>query len=157
MKYLWKKLFLFATGGCSYMALEFLWRGWSHSSMFLAGGSCFLLLGKLNRTQPRLPLPLRAVAGAGIITCVELTAGLLANRNYTVWDYRNAPYNFYGQVCLPFSLLWIPLSFVGMQLFNLLSDLLLLLRQWHFAKLPQDSAYEPGLFSKLLGRKCKDR
>ena len=105
---------LFTAGGCGYMTLELLWRGWSHGSMFLAGGSCFLLLGKLNRVQPRLPLPFRALTGAGIITMVELLAGLLANRDYAVWDYRRVPANFHGQICLPFSLLWIPISIGAM-------------------------------------------
>ena len=102
------------------MGLELLWRGWSHGSMFLAGGSCFLLLGKLNRTKPRLPLAARAVAGAGIITMVEYTAGLLFNRNYTVWDYRNVPMNVHGQVCLPFCLLWMPIGIFAMWLYDIL-------------------------------------
>ena len=106
----WKKGTLFSLGGLAYCSLELLWRGRTHYSMFLAGGSCFLLLGKLNRTKPRLPLAARAVAGAGIITMVEYTAGLLFNRNYTVWDYRNVPMNVHGQVCLPFCLLWMPIG-----------------------------------------------
>ena len=113
-----RKSILFAAGGCSYMALELLWRGWSHSSMFFAGGSCFLLLGKLNRTQPRLPLPFRALVGAGIITGVELLTGLLVNREYAVWDYRQVPGNFHGQICLPFCLLWIPISVGAMALYD---------------------------------------
>ena len=76
-----KRILLFCVGGAVYVALEWLWRGWSHSSMFLAGGSCFLLLGKLDRQRPRLPLFLRGLTGAGIITMVELLAGLLFNRD----------------------------------------------------------------------------
>ena len=77
-----------------------------------------MLLGKLDTVQPRLPLPLRAVTGAGIITMVELLAGMTANRDYTVWDYRDIPLNFCGQICLPFSLLWIPVSICGMFLYR---------------------------------------
>ena len=102
------------------MTLELIWRGWSHSSMFFAGGSCFLLLGKLETVRPRLSLPVRALVGAGIITMVEYTAGLLVNRRYAVWDYRAMPMNFHGQVCLPFSLLWIPLSLGAMFLYDAL-------------------------------------
>ena len=116
----WKGLLLFAVGGCGYMGLEFLWRGWSHGSMFLAGGSCFLLLGKLRRTNPQLFLPLQAMTGAGIITSVELLTGLLVNRDYQVWDYRNVPFNYHGQICLPFSLLWIPVSLGAMLLYDVL-------------------------------------
>ena len=75
--------------------------------MFLAGGSCLLLIGHLNHVRPRLSFPLRAVVGAGIITGVELVAGLIFNRDHTVWDYRNMPGNWLGQICPQFSLLWI--------------------------------------------------
>ena len=125
MKYLWKKALLFATGGCSYVALEYLWRGWSHGSMFLAGGSCFLLLGKLQKTRPQLSLLPRAAVGAGIITGVELLTGLLANRSYTVWDYRDVPLNFHGQICLPFCLLWAPISLGAMYAYDYLDKKIL--------------------------------
>ena len=115
---IWKKSLLFAAGGAGYVGLELLWRGRSHSSMFLAGGCCFLLLGMLDRAK-RLPLLLRGAAGAGIVTAVELVAGLLVNRDYTVWDYRQMPFNFLGQVCLSYSLLWIPVSFGAMLLHRL--------------------------------------
>lgn len=105
---------LFSLGGAGYMGIEVLWRGWSHGSMFLAGGSCFLLLGLCSKSKR--PLPVRAAMGACMITGVELLAGLLVNRNYSVWDYRAMPLNFRGQVCLPFTLLWLPLSLGGMLL-----------------------------------------
>ncbi len=116
-----KRLLMFCIGGAGYVVLEWLWRGWSHISMFLAGGSCFLLLGKLNALRPKLSLPLRGLVGAGIITSVELLAGLIFNRDYYVWDYRHLPLNFKGQICLLFSLLWIPLSLLGMGLYSWLS------------------------------------
>ena len=108
MKYA-KYPILFCAGGLGYMGLELLWRGWTHSSMFFAGGTCFLLLGRLK------PLPpwAKAVAGAGLITTVELAAGLLVNRQHTVWDYRTVPFNFLGQICLPYSLLWLPVALAG--------------------------------------------
>ena len=103
----WSKTALFCLGGGSYCGLEMLYRGRTHGSMFLAGGASFLLVGQLNHTKPRLPLSLRAVAGAGIITLVELAAGLIFNRDYAVWDYRDQPGNFMGQICPIFSTLWI--------------------------------------------------
>ncbi len=102
-----RKLALFALGGGGYCAAELLWRGRTHGSMFLAGGAAFLLVGQLNHTEPKLSLPLRAVAGAGIITMVELAAGLIFNRDYAVWDYRDQPGNWLGQICPVFSVLWI--------------------------------------------------
>ena len=115
-----KKAGMFCLGGIGYVALELLWRGRSHVSMFLAGGTCFLLLGQVRRL--RLPLPVRMILGAGAITAVELAAGLIANRQYQVWDYRALPLNFLGQICLPYSLLWIPVSLGGMALYGLLDN-----------------------------------
>ena len=115
-----KSFFLFCSGGLSYVGIELLYRSYSHFSMFLAGGTCFLLLGKLSRTRPRLPLLLRGAMGALVITSVELLAGLMVNRDYSVWDYRHLPGNFHGQICLPFFLLWLPLSLAAMRLYLLL-------------------------------------
>ena len=109
---------LFCVGGWGYMGLEFLWRGYSHGSMFLAGGVCFLLLGGLNRARPRLPGWLRYPVGALIITMVELAAGLLVNRQYRVWDYRDQWGNFCGQICPMFTVLWIPVAALGMALYE---------------------------------------
>ena len=116
-----KVVLLFLLGGAGYVALEYLWRGRSHGSMFLAGGTCFLLLGKLDSFRPRLPLPVRGMVGAGIITMVELLAGLIFNRDYRVWDYRHLSANFHGQICLWFSLLWIPVSLGAMGLYRRLA------------------------------------
>ena len=84
--------------------------------MFTAGGLCLLLVGPLGQTK--LPIPLRLILGAGIITAVELGTGLLVNRNHTVWDYRQMPWNFRGQICPQFSLLWLPLSAVAMGVYE---------------------------------------
>ena len=107
----------FALGGGLYVGMEILWRRRSHVSMFAAGGICFLVLGKIRG----LPISswIKPLAGAGAITVVELGTGLLVNRDHHVWDYRNVPMNYQGQICLPFSLLWIPISALGMRLYAL--------------------------------------
>jgi len=117
----WKQAILFYLGGCAYMGLELLWRGRSHGSMFVAGGTCFLLIGHLNHVRPRLPFPLRALAGAGIVTMVELGIGLLVNRDFAVWDYRDRAGNFLGQICPMFTILWVPVSSLALYLHTLLS------------------------------------
>lgn len=114
------KIPLFLLGGGSYCALELLWRGRTHYSMFLAGGAALILVGHLNHVRPRLIFPLRAVAGAGIITLVELTAGLLFNRDYTVWDYRAQPGNWLGQICPQYCVFWIGLAALVLLLYELL-------------------------------------
>ena len=115
---IWKNALLFYTGGGAYLTLELLYRGRSHGSMFLAGGLCFLLIGQLNRVSPRLPLPAQAAVGALIVTMVEFAAGLLVNRQYEVWDYRDQPGNIMGQICPLFTALWVPLSLLAIFLYD---------------------------------------
>ena len=82
-----------------------------------------MLLGKLQQAG-KYSLPRRAIAGTGIITGIELVTGFIANRNFNVWDYRHMPANFMGQICLPYSLLWIPVGLGGMFLYKQLDNLL---------------------------------
>ena len=113
-----KELLLFCLGGTGYVGLELLWRGRSHVSMFLLGGGCFLMLGKIRRL--RLPLSAKMLLGSAGITLGELLTGLMVNRDHRVWDYRHFPLNMKGQICALFSLLWMPLSLAGMWLHGLL-------------------------------------
>ncbi len=109
-----KHLLLFFIGGSGYVGLELLYRGYSHISMFAAGGLCFLLIGRLRT----LPLALGAGGGAGIITAVELITGLLVNQDYQIWDYRGQPGNILGQICPAFTLLWATLAALAMVLYR---------------------------------------
>ena len=122
-----KKLTMFCAGGAAYVCLELLWRGRSHSSMFLAGGSCFMLLGRLGRCI-KDPI-LRCIGSAAVITLVELIVGLLFNRRYKVWDYRAVPLNFKGQICLPYFLLWMPVGQLGIWIYKKFDSFLQLFTQ----------------------------
>lgn len=115
MKYA-KTIALFTLGGTAYVGLELLWRRRSHISMFGAGGLCFLLLGQLQKYP--MPKPVQGAAGAGVITAVELGTGMLVNRDYRVWDYRQVPGNFKGQICPLFTVLWAPVSLAAMGLYS---------------------------------------
>jgi len=112
-----RKCILFYLGGAAYMTLEFLWRGRSHGSMFVLGGTCFLLLGQLYKRCRRIYLPFKMLLGAALITALELLTGLLVNRDYAIWDYRKLPCQFRGQISLVFSLLWVPVSLGAMLLY----------------------------------------
>ena len=114
----WKACVLFYLGGGGYMALEFLWRGRSHGSMFILGGLCFLMVGKLGQFLAKVPLSVQLLLFSAMITFLELLTGLVVNREFLVWDYRTAPYNFLGQICLPFSLLWMPVSLGALVLYR---------------------------------------
>lgn len=116
----WEYSVLFYLGGMAYNGLELLWRGWTHGSMFVAGGVCFLLIGHLGELRKPLPLLWRTVLSAGIVTMVELAAGLAVNRQYAVWDYRALPGNLLGQISLPFTLLWLPVSLGAIWVYDIL-------------------------------------
>ena len=103
---------MFYLGGACYCALELLWRRYTHWSMFLLGGLCFVLVGNMKRRLPDLAL------AVGVITALELGCGLLVNRGYQVWDYRHLPCNFRGQICLFFTLLWIPVALAAMMIYG---------------------------------------
>ena len=98
-------------GGGAYVLVEFLWGGRSHVSMFLLGGLCFWLIGRIDRRWP-VPVCAQACLGACIVTALELVTGLIVNRwlGWNVWDYSTLPMNFLGQICLYYFVLWIPLS-----------------------------------------------
>lgn len=57
-KIILKYLFLGTVGGAIYFLLEIFWRGYSHFSMFLLGGVCFVALGLIMRYfRRKLPCP----------------------------------------------------------------------------------------------------
>ena len=119
-----EKSLLFALGGGAYVGLEKLWRGRSHPSMFLAGGTAFLLLGAIGKKLPRLPGSARAVLGAGAITAVELAAGWTFNRRWQIWDYRGLPGNYLGQICPAYCALWVPVAAAGERLYRVAEELI---------------------------------
>lgn len=124
MKTIAKETVLALCGGCLYVLLELLWRGFSHWTMFLLGGACFALIGLLNEVIPwEMPLVLQGVIGSlGIVTPLEFLTGCVVNLGlgWGVWDYTDMPLNLLGQVCLPFALLWVPVAMAAVVLDDLL-------------------------------------
>ena len=117
---IWRKSFLFYLGGMLYCGLELVWRGRTHSSMFLLGGACFLILGWVGGL--RINLFTRAVLGGLLITGAELAVGLIVNRHFQVWDYRAMSMNFRGQICPLYALLWTFLSPIGFWVYTRLEQ-----------------------------------
>ncbi|HAM15307.1 MAG TPA: hypothetical protein DCP91_05525 [Eggerthellaceae bacterium] len=39
-------------------------------------------------------------------TSIDCTTGMIANRDFQLWDYRGMPFNFMGQICLQNSLVY---------------------------------------------------
>ena len=111
---------LFFIGGRLYTWFELLWRGRTHWTMFLVGGLCFVIIGLINEYQYTWDMPLarQAIVSAVIITCFEFVAGCIVNLwlGWDIWDYSDLPFNLFGQICLYYFFLWIPLSILGILL-----------------------------------------
>ncbi len=109
---------VFLLGGVSYSLIEILWRGYTHYTMVLLGGVCFLSLYKLFNLMKDYSLLEKCVAGAILITTLEFTVGCFVNLVFhmNVWNYSSMPFNLLGQVCLVYSTLWgflcIPINFL---------------------------------------------
>lgn len=114
-----KYLALFFIGGTIYVSLEHIWRGWSHWTMFILGGICFIALGLINEVLDwNTPMVLQMAIGCAIITTLEFITGCVVNigLGWDVWDYSQYPLNFLGQISVGSSVLWYFLSAVGIVL-----------------------------------------
>ena len=116
VKQIAKDIFLGVIGGGIYYNLELIWRSYSHWTMFLLGGICFIALGLINELLSwDTPLISQTVIGSLIITTLEFITGCVVNLwlGWNVWDYSNLPYNLLGQISLFSSIGWIGLSLIG--------------------------------------------
>lgn len=112
---------IFLIGAIVYMGIEILWRGYTHWTMGVLGGIILILIGLIDEVgRGDIPLLWQAPIGSIIITLLEYYAGWILNikLNLDIWDYSDLPFNVDGQVCLPFSLLWMLLSVVAVWLDN---------------------------------------
>lgn len=104
---------LFLIGGFAYGGIEIIFRGYSHISMMIAGGICFILIGLINEVYPKEISFIKQMAiSSAIITVVELLTGLIVNvwLDLNVWDYSDHSFNFMGQICILYIFIWFLLS-----------------------------------------------
>jgi uncharacterized membrane protein len=109
-----KSVSLFSFGAVGYGLIEIIWRGFTHPSMLLAGGTVFLSFSVINQRLRHKSLFVKALLGATVITAVELGLGIVFNilLKKRVWDYSDKPFNFLGQICPLFSVAWFFLSII---------------------------------------------
>ena len=62
----------------------------------------------LKKTGNRVVLAvlLSFLLNAAVCTSIDFITGMVANQDYQLWDYRDLPFNFMGQVCLQNSLVY---------------------------------------------------
>lgn len=119
MRLLLKNTALFFVGGVIYYLIEIAWRGYSHWTMYLLGGFCFLCIGLINEFFTwKIKIWKQALYGTALITVLEFFSGCIINiwLGWNVWDYSNVPFNILGQICFPYIILWFPLTIVGIVL-----------------------------------------
>ena len=106
------KFITFLIGSFGYGLIEILWRGYTHFSMFLAGGVCFCGFAYLGEKLKRTALIFKALIGSCFVTFIELIFGVFFNiiLKQNVWNYSSRPFNFKGQICLLYSVYWLFLS-----------------------------------------------
>lgn len=110
---------LFCIGGALYNIIEILWRGYTHWTMFLVGGACFNLVGRIHTICKR-GLFARCALCSCVITAVEFISGCLFNLRLkmNVWDYSDMIFNIKGQICLLYSVLWGMLSVIALPVYR---------------------------------------
>ncbi|MCL2514183.1 MAG: hypothetical protein FWF08_09785 [Oscillospiraceae bacterium] len=114
---IFKYLCVFLIGGTVYGLIEVVSRGFTHWTMFLAGGICFLFLFGIN-TRTSFSLPVQCLLGTAVITSVEFITGCIVNLklNWNVWDYSRHSFNLLGQICPLFTGCWFLLCIPGIWL-----------------------------------------
>lgn len=111
-----REFVLFLIGGAAYCGIEILFRGYTHWSMYILGGLCFVIIGLINEVLTwKIPLISQMFISSIVITVLEFITGCIVNLwlGIGVWDYSDQPYNLLGQICLLFTNLWFLLSLVG--------------------------------------------
>ena len=110
--YVLKEIIIFIIFGLLYGLLEILFRGYTHWTMVVLGGICGVLIGLLNEVTPTMKITLQMFISSLMVTALELVFGYILNIRLVlhIWDYSNQPFNFHGQICLLFSILWFFLS-----------------------------------------------
>ncbi|MCL2509010.1 MAG: putative ABC transporter permease [Oscillospiraceae bacterium] len=103
-----KYAYIFLYGAFIYSAIEVAFRGYTHWSMTLTGGTALVAIYRMNMLMSRKSLLLRCAAGCAVITSMEFTVGCVVNRwlHMGVWDYSHMPLNVLGQICPLFSGAW---------------------------------------------------
>lgn len=108
-----KHCMLFSIGGFFYSIIEILFRGYTHPSMYVVGGLCFVLIGLINEVFSwDTPLLVQMFLSAVMVTTVEFVSGCILNLalGLNVWDYSQLWGNVLGQIAVPFMGIWFFLS-----------------------------------------------
>ena len=115
---------VFIFGGSVNMLLEITWRGFTHWSMGICGGICFLGIYIFEILQSDCHISQKCLFGSFFITINEFITGCIVNLllNWNVWDYSEYIFNIKGQVCMLYSILWFLLCIPAFKIARLIRD-----------------------------------
>lgn len=116
MKKLSEYLFLWALGGTLYYSIELMFRGFSHWSMFLLGGICLLFFWlQGSKTEWSDPMWVQVIRCTIFVVSCEFITGIIVNKwlGWGVWDYSDEPFHLFGQICLPFAMIFSGFAVIG--------------------------------------------
>lgn len=110
---------IFIVSGFIYTALELLWRGYTHWTMFVCAGFCGLAMANINNNWLEFDTDFRiqVVASALVCTVMEFIFGIIFNGDFTIWDYRGlwGTIHWLGdQVNVLFFGIWMIISLFGL-------------------------------------------
>ena len=92
---LWNQwLFPFTAEGAAAVAIVFLLHPAARKITEKVGGRLWLAV------------PLSFLLNMLVCSSIDFTTGMVSNQDYSLWDYRDMPFNFMGQVCLQNSLVY---------------------------------------------------
>lgn len=84
--------------------------------MLLLAGFLFIIIGLLNEIwEWETSILLQILISTCLATFLEFIVGYIINikLGWNIWDYSNVPFNFMGQICLPYTLLWAIVSLIA--------------------------------------------
>ena len=115
---------VFFSGGLTYMSLEMLWRNYTHWSMGICGGLCFLGIYLFEILKQDSPIYVKCLFGSLFITLNEFITGCIVNLwlGWNVWDYSHLIFNLFVQICMLYSVLWLLLSIPAFKIARLMRD-----------------------------------
>ena len=114
---------IFLVSGFIYTALEILWRGYSHWTMFVCAGLCGLAMANINNNWLEFDTDFRIQVVASALICIlmEFIFGIIFNGDFTIWDYRGlwGTIHWLGdQVNVLFFGVWMVISLFGLPLLD---------------------------------------
>ncbi len=119
MKKIGEYLFIWGLGGCIYYIFEHIFRGYSHWTMFLLGGICFLFFyiqGILIQWSD--PLWMQVLRCTIFVAAMEFITGIIVNKwfHLDVWDYSELTFQIFGQISLSFTIIFSGMCALGILL-----------------------------------------